>query len=145
MASLRFIPLDQTDLSTIEEWYLGDLEGQKFLGGYDNKKILKLANGRDRLIWLVRQDDIAIGFVDLEIRRKVGFPAYFVAKRQRGKGLGTQILLELENLAKRHGAQELQGSFEPETIGSRRAHEKAGHTISATIDEEGMLKASKKI
>lgn len=145
MRGLSLTLLSSEKVSIIMDMYRNDLDGTKYLGGYNQDQIVALVDGRQRLIWIVSEDELPIGFIDLQKEGKKGYFAYFVAKSYRRKGYGIRLLELIEEQSEKRGILFLEGSFESENIASQKALEKTGFLIATKPDKEGMITATKHI
>jgi RimJ/RimL family protein N-acetyltransferase len=133
------------DSPLFEEWFSHDEAGLKFVGSYrDIEQTLKLV-GEHRKFWLAYENDIPVGFLDLEVDGTRGSSSIYVAPDQRQKGFSLKLHSALAEQARKLGATDLFGYVELDNEASIRALEKAGYTRSPGLDKDGLLEYSLKI
>jgi len=137
--------LSATNRYQIEKWFNGDESGKTFLHWYSDTSKVEALLGSNRKLWLVKEDDQYVGFVDLEMIDKTGYFAYYIAPKYRGQRLSQKILLTLEEFGREFGLQGLVGYVEPENIASMKALERANYRKSKKSDPDGMLRFQKNI
>ena len=82
--------------------------------------------------WVIKSDDEVIGFCTLEYFKnissfqKTGDVMYFIRPEFTGKGIGSQVLVKLENDAIERGITKIVVDISDDNNGSLRFHKKNG-------------------
>jgi len=151
MSALRLVLFTAAALPAIEPWF-DDAETCRWLG--DRRwpsMILRLAlrppvahRGRrvlDRRAWIVEEDDVPAGLVDVEVYEdQTAGLAFVIAPTRRGRGLGRRSLHAIAEQLAGGGVREVFGGAEADNVASIRCMEAAGFTRrSHEPDAEGFL------
>jgi RimJ/RimL family protein N-acetyltransferase len=140
---ITFVAVTVDDLALLAGWFEGDVEGAAHLGFYrDGRAWLELLS-KDRRGWIVHADRVPIGFLDLEADGDTGYFSYYVAPPFRGRGLGTALLLQIGTPGDEMRVRKMKGDVESGNSPSLAALRRAGFTVGADVDAEGMLSATK--
>ena len=146
MNNLTFRPIKNEDEDVLKQWLASDPQSKKFIVEYgDVPAWLKLLRDDERLGFILRSDDIDVGFIDLEKNEHIGYFTFFVAPQFRGLGLGVKLLNGMELLLRQFNITVAEGYFEPENIASRNTLARAGFDLADEVDKDGMVRASKTI
>jgi RimJ/RimL family protein N-acetyltransferase len=137
--------ITKDDSSTIEQWLKDDLAGHQFIAEYKSTDQMFKLLGTNRKFWLVYNNEVAIGFIDLEINDEKGYFSFYVAPRFRTKGFSTELLNLLQREAGGYSVKSLFGYVELENIASIKSLRKAGYLQSKTLDKDGLLEFSKEL
>ena len=136
--SLTFKAADMEDCDLLYNWVNDDKVRQNSFNSqkieYENHKAWlenKLISD-NCFIFIVYSKDIPIGQVRVDIHRATGIINYSVDSRHRGKGYGTEILIDVTELPQLYSKRiyKLVGNVKMENISSRKAFERAGYTQS---------------
>ncbi len=135
----------------IEGWF-DDAETQRYLGGRDwlrrEPELMQVCVGMEfrgcivlaRYVWVVREEGTPVALVDVEpYDDGTAGMALVVAPKARRRGVGRRVLSLLEERPELHAVYTIIGGVDPENIAMQRCLTQAGYTISATVDDEGML------
>jgi GNAT superfamily N-acetyltransferase len=137
--------ITKDDRPIIEQWLQNDLAGHQFVAYYrDTTLIFKLLSPT-RKFWLAYDNEVAIGFVDLEINLPKGYFTFYVAPEFRSKGLSQELLNLLEQQAKKFSIVNLLGYIETDNSASIRSLQKASYIQSEQPDKDGLLEFDKKL
>jgi len=140
---LKDITKDES--STIEQWLKNDLAGRQFIADYENTDLIFKLIGANRKFLLAYDNEIAIGFIDLEIDDDKGYFSFYVAPNFRAKGFSVRLLDLLEKEATEYSVKSLFGHVELENIASIKSLQKAGYLQSQNLDKDGLLVFSKEL
>jgi RimJ/RimL family protein N-acetyltransferase len=135
---------DDSAADQIRDWFHGDAEGMLRMSFYAEPEKWFAFFGPTQRGWFITVDHQPVGFLDLEVRDRLGHFAYYISPDQRGKGYGTQILTLAVDLARQLGLTELEGGVEPDNAASIAALRKAGFELLPP-DHENMLPAKRTI
>jgi GNAT superfamily N-acetyltransferase len=155
---MKFIPLTEDLANTIAPWF-DDPDTIRYLGPrewlYRELHLMHTAptselRGRQvlaRYVWVVHEpDDQPCGLVDMEAYDDgTAGMALVVAPHRRHQGLGQRVLQVLHTLEELRGVRALIGAVEPDNTPARRCYERAGYTVAASPDAEGMLRIEKSL
>ena len=136
---LHFNKFETQDKELIDTWFKSDELGMKFLSSYITDNFLHLIDFKKRYLWIVLNEDLPIGFFDLEIETKEkGYFSFYISPDYRGKGIGFNLLKEALKLPEPMSVKMLEGGVEKDNLSSIKTLEKAGFKYVET-DEDGML------
>ena len=136
----KFEQLTQGHIEIIKEWLREDDEGEKRLGSYnDPQKWLDLIDFEKRFGWIFFEDNVPIGFVDMEVvDRRIGHIASYISPNMRKRGY-CKIIHEL--LFQEVGDMNLEmlvGSVEEDNVISRKCMDSL-HFVEDGKDKDGLV------
>ena len=77
-------------------------------------------NNPNRYMYVVKDKDIIVGYIRLDIDKKKGEISYSIEKSFRGKGYANELLNIIKSKAEEIGLEVLEGKVKPENIFSRK-------------------------
>lgn len=155
---MRFEPLTPELVQSIEPWF-DDAETMRYLGGRSwvrrEMELVRASPGVEfrgnivlaRHVWVVfDQVGQAVGLVDVEpYDDGTAGMAFVVAPPARGRGVGREMLLALEQQPELQDVRSIIGGVEPENAACRACLARAGYTVAEVPDKEEMLDVQKKL
>lgn len=140
-ANLIFRPLDQSDITELEEWHQ-DTELRKRYGESDwpNMLLKLIEKDPNRKCWIVREGDARVAYVDLEVEDRVGHIGLVVNPSLRNRGFGKRVLTAALSLLELRNVKEVHAGIEQDNVASLQCFKAVGFKqINEKPDHEGCL------